>query len=1070
MAKRCTIVDMLKPLTLALLGNPEVRLAGQPLAGFRSAKAYGLLYYLATNQQEQPRSLLAGLFWGDVGDYYARRNLNRTVSNLRQLVGDHLLITRHTLAFAQAAPGWVDVQLLDAAVTSVPTAETIATLSATADLYRGDFLNGFYVHDAPEFEQWVLVERDRLRSSALQLRQALATYYSAQGDLPAAIMHTRSQVQLAPWHEEAHCRLMLLLAQDGQRSAALAQFERCCQALRSELDVEPAAATLALVARIRNGEVVVAAPKIVVSTRSTALSTERTRPDPSTQAPAPPHTLPGQRTPFIGRAAELADITRLLLEDEDCRLLTLIGPGGMGKTRLALQAAAQIHATPTLPRRFADGIFFVPLEHVGDLSGIVGAMMAALGTENTFTRQGQRTVAEQLIYDLRSKAMLLILDNFEHLIPHTDFCSALLAGAPNLKLLVTSRESLALQEAWFYPLLGLAMPRAHDPRGLGQADSDAVRLFAQCARRANPAFVLEAELAAVMHICTLVEGMPLGIELAAAWRKVMSCTQIAHEVAQGLDFLTARYQNIPPRHRSMRAVMDHSWALLSVEEQDAIARLAIFRGRFQQAAATVIAGASLLTMAALVEKALVRITPDGFYQLHELTRQYAETKLGEEEKERLRDAHAHYYAALVDRQRPLLFTAAYRTVWSTVGGEFDNIQQGWQWILANVESARSQLSTAILLRQMAEVLARYYLAHALWLAGEALFADACERLSRAGWLAADTPGVHEQLATLLHLQSNLVLFHLELGRYRASLALSEKTLAGCRIVDQPEDLCAVLLVYGQTQVRRGARNEAVLLFQEAQALGEALQMPRYVAEALIGLGLTASGRGAYSAAQEYYHHALALCQAMGYRPWIARLLMNLGTTYSRQELYAQAEVHYEEALAMALEIGDQNLIMINTSNLGGVYRGIGRHPLALEYYQRSLAMARTIGEERWIAANLNGLALTHLAVGDLAATDEVLREAVVVGQRCDSLPDLLGSIGLMGHLLARRGHLNRALALLQFVEAHPATMARDHHYSQALLAELRSELPSAVIAEASQWAAEQALDGIVRWLLYRALP
>ncbi|MDQ3250445.1 MAG: tetratricopeptide repeat protein [Chloroflexota bacterium] len=1046
---------MAEKLALTLLGHPELHLAGQPLAKFRSAKAYALLYYLAVSRRTQPRTVLAGLFWGDVGDYYARRNLNRTLSNLTQLVGDHLEIARQSLAFARSQPYWLDVEALEAAATMLPTGQNVAALAAAADGYRGDFLAGFYVQDAPEFEQWVLTERTRLRTCIVQLLHTLSQYHAEQGDLMPAMDYARRILQLEPWREEAHRQLMLLLAQSGQRSAALAQYELCRQALKGELDVEPDAATLELVARIRAGEFAPPSP---------AKPTLQSAP----LAPAPTHNLPSQRTPFIGRAAELADITRLLVEDDDCRLLTLVGPGGMGKTRLALKAAEGIVASPALQQCFGDGVFFVPLENVGDANGLVSAVISAISEKSGLRLRIDAPLQEQLLHLLRAKAMLLVLDNFEHLVKYADLCSTLLAAAPRVKLLVTARETLGLQEAWFYPVLGLTLPNDLPERKAQQGEYDAVRLFAQCARRTLPSFALEGERAAVLRLCTLVEGMPLGIELAAAWLKVMSCEQIAQEITRGLDFLTARYQNIPLRHRSMRAVMEHSWALLAADEGEAIARLSIFRGRFSHEAAGAITGASLFTLATLVEKALVRVTPDSQCQLHELTRQYAEEQLTSAARSALRDAHAIYYAGLLDQQRARLFTSAYRQVWATVGGELDNIRHAWQWIIDAVGTGRDDLSATSLLRQMAEVLTCYYLFHSLWLPGQALFDHACQVLEAAGWASSSdrTAGQPSRRATLLHLQISAGQFQMEMGHHRASLMLAERTLAACREFGVEDDLFRALMIYGITQVRRGARAEAVPALQEALALGERLRLPRYCAEALIGLGLVASSEGRYADAQGYYRQELALCQEIGYRPWIARTLTNLGTTYARQHDYQQARPYYEQALAIAQEEGDQNNLMINTSNLGGVHRGFGRHQLSIDYYQRSLAMARNLGDERWIAANLNGLSITYLAMDELAAAERALREALAVGLQSDSTPDTLGSIGLLGHLFARRGQLERALKALAFVEQHPATMARDRLYNEPILAELRSELAPALFEQAAAWATDQALDGVVRWLLY----
>ncbi|MEZ4681038.1 MAG: hypothetical protein R2932_43180 [Caldilineaceae bacterium] len=174
-------------LELALLGNPEVRLAGQPLARLRSAKVYALLYYLAVTRRAQPRTVLAGLFWGNIDEYYARRNLNRSLSDLTKAIGDHLMVERQSLGMAPNQPYWLDVEVLEGAAATTPTADNITMLATAANLYRGDFLAGFYVHDAPDFEQWVLGERTRLRAGVLQLHHALAGFYAEQGDLLQAM-------------------------------------------------------------------------------------------------------------------------------------------------------------------------------------------------------------------------------------------------------------------------------------------------------------------------------------------------------------------------------------------------------------------------------------------------------------------------------------------------------------------------------------------------------------------------------------------------------------------------------------------------------------------------------------------------------------------------------------------------------------------------------------------------------------------------------------------------------------------------------------------------------------------
>ena len=633
---------------------------------------------------------------------------------------------------------------------------------------------------------------------------------------------------------------------------------------------------------------------------------------------------------------------------------------------------------------------------------------------------------------------------------------------------------MLFRSAWFYPLLGLSFPQTPAEQEAAE-EYDAVRLFVQCARRTRPAFTFAAERAAVLEICALVEGMPLGLELAAAWLKVMTCEQIAQEVAHRLDFLTAQYQNLPTRHRSMRVVLEHSWRLLSQEEQAAIARLSIFRGKFRQAAAIHSTGASLFPLATLVEKALLRVTMDGYYQLHELTRQFAAEQLPSSAQTTLRNAHATFYAGLLHQHKPRLFTGTFRQVWIEVSSELDNIRHAWQWLIEAAGAAprgerplgADDLPLSSLFRQMADVLTAYHLFHSFWLTGQALFDHACQVLEAAGWESSPDASIGQpsRRAALLKLRICAGQFHFEMGQFRASLAIATRALADARAFGLEDDLFSALLLYAHTQMGRGAHAEASQIYQEALLLGERLRLPRYRAEILIDLGMLASSQGRYAEAQGYFRQGLTLCKEMDYRPWVARLLTNLGTTYLRQAEYQQALPYYEQALAIAQEEGYQNMIMITTSNLGGVHRGFGQYELALEHYQQSLAMARKLGDSCWMAINLNCIALTHLAMQQLAAAERALHEALGAGQQSDSTSDILCSIGLLGHIAAHHGQWEEALKALLFVEQHPATLAQDKVYNQPLLTDLRRRLSPALMEQAMSWAANQTLDEVVRWSL-----
>src|SRR5687767_9259248 len=322
--------------------------------------------------------------------------------------------------------------------------------------------------------------------------------------------------------------------------------------------------------------------------------------------------LPVLPTPLIGRQTEV-DQLRELLNDSGCRMLTLVGPGGIGKTRLAIETASQSQS------EFADGVYFVPLAPIAASRFLVPVIADSIG----FSFQGESSLdpKSQLLNYLNEKQVLLLIDNLEHLLGDPAFCdffTELMERTAKVKLLVTSRESLGLQGEWVFEVHGLPIPE-------GQAvEGTSVELFLQRARRAFVAFDARMEdYAAIVRICRLVDGMPLGIELAAAWVRTLSCEEIEHEIERGLDFLSLSAKDLPARHRSMRAVFDHSWQLLPGNEQSVLLRLSIFRGGFSREAAEQVTGATLPVLSALVTKSLIRRSGTGRYDLHELIRQYA---------------------------------------------------------------------------------------------------------------------------------------------------------------------------------------------------------------------------------------------------------------------------------------------------------------------------------------------------------------------------------------------------------------------------------------------------------------
>jgi predicted ATPase/DNA-binding XRE family transcriptional regulator len=386
--------------------------------------------------------------------------------------------------------------------------------------------------------------------------------------------------------------------------------------------------------------------------------------------PALHSSLPASATPFIGRERELAEIAAWLA-DQDCRLLNLVGPGGAGKTRLALKAAEGRLS------EYRHGACFVPLAGLENPQDLADTVLDHL----RLPRSGSAKPQEQLLDYLRKKHFLLILDNFEHLLPETGLLIAILQAAPKVVLLVTSRQRLSLQSEWVYPVNGLTVPELEGGSPVESYSSGA--LFVQTARRQRAWFrVDEANRRAVTRICRQVEGMPLAIELAAAWIPVLEPEAIAAGIERGLDFLEAGLGDLPERQRSMRAVFDASWKLLSEDEQRAMEQLAVFRDSFNLAAAEAAFGIPPKRLLALVNKCWIQAGAGGRFQLHELVRQYARERSSAEAGawERFKERHSAYFCGLLKAQGDWFCHREVEAI-TEIEADLHNIEAAWSWAL-----------------------------------------------------------------------------------------------------------------------------------------------------------------------------------------------------------------------------------------------------------------------------------------------------------------------------------------------------------------------------------------------------
>lgn len=1028
-------------LELNFFGSPRITLDGATLS-IPERKPVALLAYLALTGEMHARDHLATLFWPEHGQRRARANLRYALWMLKKSLGADWFQGAEGSPTIGLAPGpgaelAVDVLRFQQRVAQALPAESeagesarVADLDAAATLYRADFLEGFTLADCAEFDAWQRSHAERLR---LQLAAALdhlvrhyaqhSTQHHAQHTAPdTALDYARRRLALDPLHEPAHRQLMRLYAQNGQQAAALRQYATCVQLLETELDVAPEPETAQLYARIL-------ASRRAPATSQAATDQAATDQDTPSRPASLLHNLPTHPTRFVGRTAELQRIAARLA-DPACRLLTLVGPGGMGKTRLAVEAAAaQAH-------RLADGVRFVPLSTLERPDQIPAAIWAALDAPPLSAADARPA----LFNYLADRTLLLVLDNFDHLVEGAELLAALLERAPGVTCLVTSRARLNLRAEWHFPVGGM--------------QEDAVQLFLQCARRVQDDQGATTELAQVRKICATVAGMPLALELAAAWLSVLPLADIAAEIERRLDFLATVWRDMPARHRSMRAVFDYSWELLTPAEQAILCRLAVFRGGFTRAAAQTVADAALTDLAALLDKSWLHKTGDDRHDLHPLIRQYAAEKLASDytaltgaQAEAVRDRHAtHYLGLLARREGELSRPATLRELL----GELDNIWAAWDWAAA--------------LRRVdwlgSAVYGLWVIVHAggYYSRGVQAFADAATHLERALEDARATPPdqqaarLQSLLATLLCWQGWLAT---DLGQLARAESLCQVGLAYLEDLPpdarDPKTYAHALLALGWAFYHQGQYAQAAPLYDRALAhlaraedanvedtgTGNAeVDNTWWRAVTQLFLGLNALRQGQLDPAETYIRAGLAHWQAQGDRAQSSACLRIMGQIARARGDYAAARTLLDDAFQAAQESGVLKHVCHTHLFMGDLARATDRHGAARSHYTTGLEIARESGDRLGEVAFRNGLAAVALAAGQVAEASRLFQNnlalCVEMGRRRDAVHAHMG----LGDVAAAQQddaqaeqHYAQAHALATEIQAAPeaerAALARN---------------------------------------------
>jgi predicted ATPase/DNA-binding SARP family transcriptional activator len=1035
------------------LGTPAVTWAGAPLVMPRR-QSRALLYRLAATSQPAPRDQLSFLFWPDVPEAAARRNLVVLLNHVRRaLPRPEALVSSDDTVGLHPRAVWSDAVVASRSISVALQERRLDLLAQAADLFRGPFLDGFGLPSGGEFEEWAEREREAWEHRYLEALSALIEGNTAQGRYVPALAYARRYLAVDELAEEAHRQVIVLLGLTGDRAGALRQFERCAAMLQRELGVSPQARTRAAYEAVRDGHGGLQSHLPGADDGGRTWLSSASEPG-AALAPdsAPLVPLPAPTVPLIGRTGEVATTTDLLLRP-DVRLLTISGPGGGGKTRLALQVAWELRD------RMADGAVFVPLAPLRDVSEVAGAVARACGVQAS----GPALVCEVLHEYLRDKAMLLVLDNCEHLPAAAPLIAEILSGCPGLRVLATSRSVLNLAGEHVLDLPPLPLP---DPATLSDiaalSEAPAVMLLLSRAQANNPAFRLtEANAADLAAICVRLDGLPLAIELAAARLKVLSPRALLERLDRRLPLLSDGPRDLAERHQALRATIDWSYRLLGANERSLFARLATFVGGWTLDAAesvcalpgepayAVLDGLQTLLDAHL----LVRTTgADGEprFGMLETIREYA-TELLESSETAVQTARAHarFFLALAEQ------AAAHRG--ADAGRWFDRLDEEHPNMLTAIAWALEQGDSATALR-LTEALGRYWLTRGNLRDG---------RLLLEGALAL--PPTHREVDDG---GSATEAWRARAHEAAAELALSQGEFAvacdhmrtGAQIwrgLGRLPELALSLLSLSDMARIAGDQVEAAATWAEGETLARDLAEPRALARVASGSGRRARGTADIKQAAAWLEIALAEARQRGDGLFLVNRLVDIVPVTLAGGDVERARSQANETLAIARAYKHRVAMAMALNDLGEIARVRGDYAEAQAHYSESLRLFQQMGNRSDVPRLLHNLGYVALHDGDLELAAAHFCRSLGRFRKRQIARGAVEVLAGLAAFMARRGRPLQAARMWGAAEAAreaadwvrwPADAAEDDHYQ----AQARVEAGAALFASA--WHAGRALS------------
>lgn len=908
-----------------------------------------LFSYLAYQGEWVSRDELVLLFWPEKREAQARKSLRTLLYKAKQ----------EPYAAGLESKG---NQLRWLAKTDVAQfQENIAAAhwQEAVGLYEGTFLEHYKAGESTSFEDWLEQTRDEL--SAAWRGAVLQISAQAKGpDLLRALDLLQAVLRYDFLAEDVIQSYMRIQALAGQTTAALKTFDSFKQALKTELELEPLTATYELAALIRDGKLAEPASTLTVQSQ--------TRP------------MPQPLSPFIGRTLELLEL-KTLLEDPQHRLITLLGPGGMGKTRLALQLLLDQQ------EHFRDSIAFVSLASLRHASDIPDAVASSLALELS----GGSSVEAEVLGYIKKKHLLLLFDSFEHLPEGATFVTQVLEQAPDCKLLVTSRALLGIGNEVIYDVNGLTLPTSQDDSNIEAYD--AVQLFLRTARRVRSDFSLsKADYPALFELCQSLAGMPLALELAANWVRLFNLPKLLKEIQQDLDLLETTGLEVSERHQSLRKVFDYSWHRLSPDEQRGLAALSIFRGGFRQEAARTIVMLSNRTLLQLVNKSFVKISTAGRFFVLEVIRQFAEEAL--EAGHNYQQEHSKYYLnQLLELKQTLNGPKAGESL-GLLEQDLENLRQAWQWALHH---GQFDLCLAVV-----EPLRDFLMAKARVQEGISFFEQAL-RLVKNNHEAEFIASVHLQLAYFFRR-----LDHYEAARTHAESGLEKiGNLAGFQYL-RVKILCELAHIH----TRVGDFHTGQDFAEKALDLAEKLEDAELLAGCRLRLALVKTYLGYFEEAKKLYEVVLLYQRQQHRNIALLRTLSDLGRLLIDIKQPLEARGLFLEGLELAQS---QNL----PYELGFMWEGLsqcsyllGNYEKAREQAELALLHSEEVADTIGIAVQCTNLAKIQLALDHYGQAKVYLKRALEISWNKQETPEILKVLLVWSHIFIKEQEFDLAAAML----------------------------------------------------------